>query len=64
MAGDANCDGEVTAADVPFLLTLIETGDPAPCGGADADGNGTVDENDLSAMIDALFDTAPAQQAQ
>jgi len=45
--GDANCDGGVTAADLPAVLMQIVDGVPAACTNADA--------TDLSATIDAVF---------
>lgn len=60
--GDANCDGSVTAADLPALLPLLASpGMPLSCSGADANGDGTLDANDVDATIDAMFESAPAQ---
>jgi hypothetical protein len=54
-AGDANCDGRLSAADVVALLLLIPAADPGPCGGGDVDRDEAVDANDLAALIDLLF---------
>jgi hypothetical protein len=50
--GDANCDAKVTAADITALLQVI--GSPPRCG-ADANGDGKVDAQDLLVTIDDLF---------
>jgi hypothetical protein len=59
--GDANCDGAVTAADVPSLVAVLEGIAPPLCVGADADQNGVLDENDIVATINALFEESIAQ---
>ena len=53
--GDANCDGTVSAADVSELVALLEGIAPLVCGGVDANQNGTLDEGDLPATIDIIF---------
>ena len=53
--GDSNCDGLITAADLPQLLALLPLNDAGPCGAADANGDGTVDEADVTFTIAALF---------
>ena len=52
--GDANCDDQVTAADVSELVTLLASNRPASCG-ADADQDGVVDSRDIGVTIDLLF---------
>jgi len=54
--GDADCDHEVSAADVPALLQLLATGAFGPCGRADANQDGKVSTADIPALIDAIFD--------
>jgi hypothetical protein len=44
----------VSAADLVGLQLLLGSGVPGPCGG-DLDADGEVDEDDLFAVIDALF---------
>jgi len=53
--GDANCDGAVTAADPPALLTFSSVADPEVCG-ADANGDGVVDTDDLQTTLEAIFE--------
>jgi hypothetical protein len=53
--GDANCDDTVSAADLTSLLMLLPTALPSTCGGGDANQDGSVDEDDLVAVIDAVF---------
>jgi hypothetical protein len=53
--GDANCDGTVSAADVSSLVALLEGIAPLVCGGVDANQNGMLDEDDLRATIDLIF---------
>jgi hypothetical protein len=53
--GDANCDGTVTAADLPGLVMQIVDHIPATCGGADANGDSVIDEGDVLPTIDAIF---------
>ena len=54
--GDANCDGLVTAADLPQLLRLLSINDAGPCGAADTDRSGSIDEFDVFATIDVIFE--------
>jgi hypothetical protein len=54
--GDANCDGLVSAADTSYLLAILDGTLPPLCVGADADGNAVLDDNDLAAAIEAIFD--------
>jgi hypothetical protein len=53
--GDANCDERITAPDLTAVLEVIGTGVRAPCGGDDANGDGVVDEQDLTLIIAAIF---------
>jgi len=53
--GDANCDGTVSAADISSLVALLEGIAPLVCGGVDANQNGMLDEGDLPATIDVIF---------
>ena len=53
--GDANCDGTVSAADVSSLVALFEGIAPLVCGGVDANQNGMLDDGDLPATIDVIF---------
>jgi hypothetical protein len=51
--GDANNDGKVDAADIVYIIAFIKNGTKLPGfddNGADADGSGKVDENDLIAI--------------
>jgi len=54
LSGDANCDGNVSVADLPAEVELLATSVPPPCG-ADVNGDGIVDQQDLAAIVDALF---------
>src|SRR5258706_16389344 len=53
--GDANCDGEVTAADLPALIQRIPTNDFAHCPQADVTGDGVLDGADVSALVATAF---------
>lgn len=53
--GDVNCDGVVSAADLPALVQLLPSGEPGPCGG-DLTGSDVVDAADLAAMIEEMFE--------
>ena len=47
---DVNHDGKVDAADIVYIIAFIKNGTKLPGfddNGADADGSGKVDENDL-----------------
>ncbi len=57
--GDANCDGAVTAADFPALVTLYSSAGPAVCG-ADTNQDGSIDTDDVDATIDLIFGPGPA----
>lgn len=54
-AGDANCDGAVTAADLSAVIDNLALGTPPSCG-SDADGNGALDSGDVDATIRLLFE--------
>ena len=56
LPGDANCDEQVGAADLPALLVLLHTGDTGLCGLADASQDGVLSEADICAVIAAIFD--------
>ncbi|HVN86726.1 MAG TPA: hypothetical protein VMW17_17980 [Candidatus Binatia bacterium] len=53
--GDANCDGEVGAADLTGELLLLTTGGRAPCRGDDADGDGVLTETDIVLTGSLIF---------
>lgn len=53
--GNANCDGLVTAADLPALVELVTRDDPGPCGLADATLDGTVNGVDVEVAIAEIF---------
>jgi hypothetical protein len=55
LRGDANCDGVLTAADLPAVVQVIGTGVRVPCGRDDANGDGTVDRSDVDALIGLIF---------
>lgn len=52
--GDANCDDQVTAADLTDLVTLVVSDRRGACG-ADADRDGVVDPREIVVAIDAIF---------
>ena len=54
LLGDANCDGQVNAADLPAEVALVGQHEALPCG-ADLNGDLIVDEQDLSLLADVLF---------
>lgn len=49
--GDANCDGRVSAADLPALLSLVGLGQRAVCDGDDANADGVLDAGDLDVVL-------------
>lgn len=55
LPGDANCDSILSVADLLRLRQLIAAGVPDRCP-ADIDLDGEVDEGDVEALIQALFD--------
>ena len=59
-AGDANNDGQVSVADVFFLIDLLFTGGPASAGRPDANGDGSTSVADVFYLIDFLFTGGPA----
>jgi Dockerin type I domain/Fibronectin type III domain/Putative Ig domain len=60
LAGDANGDGQVTVADVFYLINDLFAGGPAPKGSADANGDGQVTVADIFYLINYLFAGGPA----
>ena len=52
---DVNCDGGVTAADLPALAQSVAGGDGSACFADDLNGDGTVDEDDVDALVDVVF---------
>ena len=54
-AGDANCDGRATAADLVSLVQLIAAGDRSLCMRDDANQDGQLNAADIDATIAALF---------
>ncbi len=59
-SGDANGDGQVTVADVFYLINNLFAGGPAPIGPADANGDGQVTVADVFYLINFLFAGGPA----
>jgi hypothetical protein len=51
-----NCDGRISAADLPELITLIQSNDSGECGLADANQSGIVDELDIPATVKLIFE--------
>lgn len=54
--GDANCDGVVTAADLPGLVQSLASNPTDGCGAVDTNRDGVVSEADLSNTIDMFFE--------
>ena len=52
--GDANCDGSVSAADTVEVIKDFGV-EPPPCG-ADVNGDGVVDGEDLDLIVDEVFE--------
>lgn len=52
---DTNCDGRVTAADLPALTQLIMSADERVCAPAVADQGGLYTVADLEALIEEMF---------
>ena len=61
-AGDANCDGALTAADLPAAILMTPAAPVCAQAGADIDGSGHVDAADAPAIASAIFE--PAAQLQ
>jgi hypothetical protein len=53
--GDANCDAQVSAADVTAVVALLPGGVPGACDSADANGDGGVTAVDIPVVVAALF---------
>ena len=53
--GDANCDGEISAADVVAIEMLIGVDERADCKRDDANLDGHLDSEDVDTATDALF---------
>ncbi len=58
--GDANGDGNVTVADVFYMINFLFAGGPAPVGPADVNGDGQVTVADVFYLINYLFAGGPA----
>lgn len=56
LAGDANCDDHVTAADLTALAWLVANDEKDPCDRADVDGNGILDAADLRLIEQLIFE--------
>jgi DNA-binding beta-propeller fold protein YncE len=56
LSGDANCTGEVNAADLPELVRLISDGDRSPCRRDDATHDCRLDADDIATTIAAMFE--------
>ena len=57
---DPNGDGQVTVADVFYLINTLFAGGPALIAGGDADGDGQVNAGDIFYAIGFLFAGGPA----
>ena len=57
--GDANCDGRLSAADLPGLVGNLGRGANSVCGAVDVDRDGTVSGLDVAATAEAIFTAAP-----
>ncbi|HUK32277.1 MAG TPA: dockerin type I repeat-containing protein, partial [Vicinamibacterales bacterium] len=62
LPGDSNDDGMVSAADLIGLADIIGAGSP-PSPGADANGDGKVDSNDLAPTVGNAFNCAGLQSS-
>jgi len=54
-AGDVNCDGIVSAADVSRLVYQLMGGAPSACDRADVNGDRVIDGTDVDALTPLLF---------
>ncbi|MDP3024691.1 MAG: M1 family aminopeptidase [candidate division Zixibacteria bacterium] len=61
MRGDANSDGNLTVADVVYIISYLYKGGPAPSplGKADTNCDGNVDVADIIYLINYLFKGGP-----
>jgi len=60
-AGDANCDGVVTAGDLPRLVDLMATQSLPSCG-ADANQDGLLDQHDIDVTVALHFELGLPQR--
>ncbi len=60
--GDANQDGQITVADVFYLINYLFAAGPAPLGYADVNGDHTVSVADVFYLINYLYVAGPAPQ--
>ena len=51
LPGDANCDGQVTAADITAIVMMWGQAPNPACPLADFNPDGVIDETDLDAVI-------------
>ena len=54
LPGDANCDGVLSAADLPAMVRDLQSGVPGACP-SDTDLDGDVDDQDVRLLLDLLF---------
>lgn len=57
--GDANCDGRVSAADLPGVVAALGSSTHAHCGAIDVDHDGAIRGGDVLATADAIFTAMP-----
>lgn len=58
--GDSNGDGQVTSADVFYLINRLFAGGPGTIGSGDVNGDGSVTSADIFYLINYLFAGGPA----
>lgn len=58
--GDVNGDGQITAADVFYLINNLFAGGPAPIGSGDTNSDSSVTAADIFFLINFLFGGGPA----
>ncbi len=59
LAGDADGNGQISVADVFWLINALFAGGPAPVHGSDVNGDGKVDVADVFFLINYLFAGGP-----
>ena len=55
LAGDVNCDGEITSFDVTAIYNYLLNGDETFVSTCDVDGDGAITSHDITKIYDILL---------